>query len=69
LRVFVIEQNRDGQLRTMLMTENGISPRKLQSILNFDGLPITADFITEKIQALLADEHLENLQVSQGGKA
>ncbi len=68
-RIFIIEQNRDGQLRTMLMTENAISPRKLQSILNFDGLPITADFITEKIQALLADEHLENLQVSQGGKA
>lgn len=67
--IFIIEQNRDGQLRTMLMTENGISPRKLQSILNFDGLPITADFITEKIQALLAKEHPEHLQVSQGGQA
>jgi len=67
--IFVIEQNRDGQLRTMLMTENAISPRKLQSILNFDGLPITAAFIVEKIQALLADEHPENLQVSKGGQA
>jgi 2-oxoglutarate/2-oxoacid ferredoxin oxidoreductase subunit alpha len=67
--IFIIEQNRDGQLRTMLMTEIDISPRRLQSILNFDGLPITADFITEKIQALLADEHQENLQVSQGGQA
>lgn len=52
-KIFVIEQNRDGQLRTMLMNENAISPRKLQSILNFDGLPITADFITEKIEYLL----------------
>jgi 2-oxoglutarate ferredoxin oxidoreductase subunit alpha len=68
-RIFVIEQNRDGQLRTMLMTENAISPRKLHSILNFDGLPITAAFITEKIQVLLADEHPENLQVSKGGQA
>ncbi len=67
--IFIIEQNRDGQLRTMLMTENDISPRKLHSILNFDGLPITADFITEKIQALLADEHPDNLQVSKGGQA
>ncbi|GAB6190528.1 2-oxoacid:acceptor oxidoreductase subunit alpha [Desulfocastanea catecholica] len=67
--IFIIEQNRDGQLRTMLMTENDISPRKLRSILNFDGLPITADFITEKIQALLAKEHPEHLQVSQGGQA
>jgi 2-oxoglutarate ferredoxin oxidoreductase subunit alpha len=53
--IFVIEQNRDAQLRTMLMNENAISPRKLQSILSFDGLPITANFITEKIQALLGD--------------
>lgn len=57
--IFVIEQNRDAQLRTMLMNENAISPRKLQSILNFDGLPITADFITERIQTLLeADQKL-----------
>lgn len=67
--IFVIEQNRDGQLRTMLMTENGISPRKLQSILNFDGLPITADFITDKIQALLENESPASLQAAKGGKA
>lgn len=54
--IFVIEQNRDAQLRTMLMNENAISPRKLQSILNFDGLPITADFITERIKILLQDD-------------
>ncbi|SDP13463.1 2-oxoacid:acceptor oxidoreductase subunit alpha [Desulforhopalus singaporensis] len=52
-QVFVIEQNRDAQLRTLLIAENSISPTKLQSVLNFDGLPITADFITEKISALL----------------
>jgi 2-oxoglutarate ferredoxin oxidoreductase subunit alpha len=51
--IFVIEQNRDSQLRTMLMTENAMSPHKLQSILNFDGLPITADFITDRIRCLL----------------
>lgn len=54
--IFVIEQNRDAQLRTMLMNENGVSPRKLQSILSFDGLPITANFITEKIKSLLGDD-------------
>lgn len=67
--IFVIEQNRDAQLRTMLMTENAISPRKLQSILNFDGLPITADFITENIQALLDNDQLTSSQGSKGGKA
>ncbi len=51
--IFVIEQNRDAQLRTMLMVENNVSPQKLQSILYFEGMPITADFITENIRALL----------------
>jgi len=48
--LFVIEQNRDGQLRTMLINECGILPDKLQSILNIDGLPITANFITSSIR-------------------
>lgn len=47
--LFVIEQNRDGQMRTMLINEGEIAPGKLQSILNIDGLPITADYITENI--------------------
>lgn len=67
--IFVIEQNRDAQLRTMLMTENDLSPRKLQSILNYDGLPITADFITEKIRDLLESEEQPNSQNIKGGKA
>jgi len=48
--LFVIEQNRDGQLRTMLINECGIIPDKLQTILNIDGLPITANFITNSIR-------------------
>jgi len=67
--IFVIEQNRDAQLRTMLMTESAISPRKLLSILNFDGLPITADFITENIQALLENNRQTSSQGSKGEKA
>jgi 2-oxoglutarate ferredoxin oxidoreductase subunit alpha len=47
--VFVIEQNRDAQLRTMLMTEQEIDPAKLVPILHFDGTPITARFITDAI--------------------
>ncbi len=66
--IFVIEQNRDAQLRTLLMNENAISPRKLQSILNFDGLPITADFITEKLLNLL-DTDSKITDTSSGGKS
>ena len=47
--LFIVEQNRDGQMRTLLMAEGGIIPDKLVSILCFDGQPITASFITSKI--------------------
>ena len=47
--VFVVEQNRDGQLRTLIMNEGGVDPAKLIAILNYDGSPITARFITAEI--------------------
>jgi 2-oxoglutarate ferredoxin oxidoreductase subunit alpha len=50
-QVFVVEQNRDAQLRTMLMTELDISPKQLVKVLHYDGTPITARFITDAITA------------------
>ena len=54
--VFVVEQNRDAQLRMMLVNECGISPDKLIAVLHYDGNPLTARFITneigEKVRAL-----------------
>ncbi len=52
-QVFVIEQNRDAQLRTLLVAECNIDPRKLVSILHYDGTPITARFIIGAIAARL----------------
>jgi 2-oxoglutarate ferredoxin oxidoreductase subunit alpha len=52
-QVFVIEQNRDAQLRTLLIAENNLDPRKLVSILHYDGTPITARFIIGAIAARL----------------
>jgi 2-oxoglutarate ferredoxin oxidoreductase subunit alpha len=49
--VFVIEQNRDAQLRTLLMTEGGVDPARLVKILHYEGAPITARFITSQISA------------------
>ena len=49
--LFIVEQNRDGQMRTLIMAEGGIIPDKLVSVLSFDGQPITADFISNKIKA------------------
>ena len=50
-RVFVVEQNRDAQLRSLLINEFGIDPAKLVAILHYDGTPITARFIGREIAA------------------
>ncbi len=47
--VFVIEQNRDAQFRSLLVNELDINPKKLIKILNYDGMPVTADCIVEQI--------------------
>jgi 2-oxoglutarate ferredoxin oxidoreductase subunit alpha len=48
-QVFVVEQNRDAQLRTLLINEGALDPACLIPILHYDGTPITARFITEVI--------------------
>jgi 2-oxoglutarate ferredoxin oxidoreductase subunit alpha len=53
-KVFVIEQNRDAQLRTLLVNEAHINPASLVSILHYDGTPITARFITQEIAQVAA---------------
>ena len=47
--IFVIEQNRDAQMKSLLMIELGISAERLISVLNYDGLPITASNIVNQI--------------------
>ena len=48
-QVFVVEQNRDAQMRTLLVNECGIDPARFISILHYDGTPITARFIIRRI--------------------
>jgi 2-oxoglutarate ferredoxin oxidoreductase subunit alpha len=47
--VFVVEQNRDGQLRSLIVNECAIDPARLLAILHYDGTPITARFIAREI--------------------
>ncbi len=47
--VFVVEQNRDAQLRSLLVNEFGIDPARLTPVLHYDGTPITARFIAGAI--------------------
>ncbi len=49
--VFVVEQNRDGQLRSLLVNELEIDPKKLIKMVHFDGTPISARFISGAIAA------------------
>ena len=53
-KVFVVEQNRDAQLKTLLVNDAGINPASLIPILHYDGTPITARFITEEIAEIVA---------------
>ncbi len=48
-QIFVIEQNRDSQMRTLLSTELNIDPNRLTSVLCFDGLSITAKQISTDV--------------------
>jgi len=54
--VFVVEQNRDAQMKTLLVNEAGVNQSRLISVLHYDGTPITARFIVDEI-ARHASEH------------
>jgi 2-oxoglutarate ferredoxin oxidoreductase subunit alpha len=49
--VFVIEQNRDGQLRSLLTIELGIPPDAMQPILDYGGMPLTARVVVDAVVA------------------
>ncbi|KQP22103.1 2-oxoacid:acceptor oxidoreductase subunit alpha [Pseudorhodoferax sp. Leaf267] len=52
-KVFVVEQNRDAQMRSLLVNELDADPARLVRVLHFDGTPITARFIAQAITANL----------------
>ncbi|WP_144734276.1 2-oxoacid:acceptor oxidoreductase subunit alpha [Extensimonas perlucida] len=54
-QVFVVEQNRDAQMRSLLVNELEIDPARLRPVLHYDGTPITARFITQAITKLAAN--------------
>ena len=48
-KVFVVEQNESGQLRMLLINEGELDPKRLLRVLHYDGTPITAGFIYDRI--------------------
>lgn len=55
-RIYVIEQNRDAQMRSLLINELELNPDKLIRVLNFDGMPITAAYIQGEIKEKMVAE-------------
>jgi 2-oxoglutarate ferredoxin oxidoreductase subunit alpha len=53
-RVFVVEQNRDAQLRGLLVLEAGADPERLVSVLRYGGLPLAAGEVVDGVRAHLA---------------
>ena len=56
--LFVIEQNRDAQMKTLILAESKVSYEKLISVLCFDGAPITANFISKAIMKHLSKDFI-----------
>jgi len=46
-----VEQNRDGQLRTLLAIETGVARDRMTSVLDYGGLPLTADRVVNGVLA------------------
>ncbi|MFM7783970.1 MAG: 2-oxoacid:acceptor oxidoreductase subunit alpha, partial [Gammaproteobacteria bacterium] len=66
--VFVIEQNRDAQMRRLLLNESDVATReKLVSVLNYDGLPITARHIAAQIRGRLDGSNVTQMPRKREG--
>jgi 2-oxoglutarate ferredoxin oxidoreductase subunit alpha len=53
-RIFVVEQNRDAQLRALLVNEARVDPDKLISLLHYDGLPMASECIVQGVREEVA---------------
>ena len=53
-RVYVVEQNRDAQLRSLLILDAEADPKKLVSMLHYNGMPMNAEFVVEKVEEEVA---------------
>jgi len=53
-RVFVIEQNRDAQLRQLLISDLELDSKQLTPLLSYDGMPVSCSFIVDSIQEAIS---------------
>ena len=62
-QVFVIEQNRDAQFRSLLVNELNVDPAHLMPVLHYDGTPITARFIIKEISERVRALNVEPIKM------
>ncbi|MBT6276027.1 MAG: 2-oxoacid:acceptor oxidoreductase subunit alpha [Chromatiales bacterium] len=55
-QIFVVEQNRDAQLKTLMLSELEITKSKLTSVLRYDGMPLTAKVVMDGMTLALGRE-------------
>jgi 2-oxoglutarate/2-oxoacid ferredoxin oxidoreductase subunit alpha len=68
-QIFVVEQNRDAQMRTLLVAELNMDPAKLIPVLHYDGTPITARFIVKEITQTASSLNVTPLRKTTQGKS
>ncbi len=66
-RIFVIEQNRDGQMRKLLIIECDLNPKKLLSYVHYDGMPMTALGVSGHIGEVLGKNNVTPLRKRKAG--
>jgi 2-oxoglutarate ferredoxin oxidoreductase subunit alpha len=47
--LFVVEQNRDAQFKSLLTLETAVDKSKLRSLLHYSGLPVSSSFIVDGV--------------------
>ena len=66
--IFVVEQNRDAQLRALLTLETAVEKSKLRSLLHYSGMPISSSFIVDGVLAEHGRRAKQPMEVVAGGK-
>lgn len=66
--VFLVEQNRDAQMRSLLVNECEIDPKRIISILNYDGMPITAKYIQQSVLERISDKKVTPIRKKKADK-
>jgi 2-oxoglutarate ferredoxin oxidoreductase subunit alpha len=61
-RTYVVEQNRDGQLRSLLAIETGVARDSMTSVLDYGGMPLTAEVVVKAVSG----SHPERASASEG---